>query len=141
MILSATTKRTNGRCFPCFRQENPFWPIDGENLSSINKYKINSIQVRTEEEAIEIETKHISELNIELRRILEKEIEAGNNIAEASSGWPFPNSIFVMLEKKFITTAKNLPSTIIFREVNDPKYWKYEYFDEVSKHILACRFD
>ena len=29
---------------------------------------------------------------------------------------------------------------IVFRNVNDPHYWKEEYIDNSVNHVLACKF-
>jgi NMD protein affecting ribosome stability and mRNA decay len=132
LVLPATTKRTNGLCMPCFKKDNPFWPLD------ISKVQLNLPP--TNDEAIKIQKKHLTELNTDLYKILEKEIAAGNNIVETSAGWPKPESIFVMLEKPFMTEINSLPHDIVFNEVNDPHNWKAEFVSESSQHILACRF-
>lgn len=117
---------------PCFRKENPFWPLDLK--------KIESTPATIGGEIKHEQMKHLSELNIDLYSILEREIAAGNKIVETSSGWPTPESIFVMLEKPFMTKNLKLPNHIVFREVNDRQYWKAEFTSESSKHILACRY-
>ncbi|HBG70217.1 MAG: hypothetical protein A2W93_13320 [Bacteroidetes bacterium GWF2_43_63] len=80
----------------------------------------------------------ILKLSDSLKPILDRELEKGNEILETSNGWPCENSIIIFLKKPFILTHKN--ESVEYRELNDPHYWKAEYYDKNNKHILACRF-
>lgn len=75
-----------------------------------------------------------------LKQILQSELQAGNTVRETSSGWPEPESIFVLLGSPFILEYQ-ITQPIEFREINDRHYWKAEYFDAEHKHLLACGFD
>ena len=132
LVLPSTLERTNGRCMPCFKKEHPFWQLEALG--------IKPIPVPTGEEAVKIRNKHLAELNGELRKILEREIAAGNGVVETYAGWPKQESIFVMLAKPFLVEHQKLPQGVVFRELNDPHYWKAEFVFEPSEHILACRF-
>jgi len=116
----------------CFKREHPFWQLEAAGLKLI--------PAPTEDEALKLREKHLSELNGELRKILELETSAGNEVVETHAGWPNPESIFVMLDKSFLVKHKDLAQGVIFREINDPHYWKAEFVYEPWTHILACRF-
>lgn len=75
-----------------------------------------------------------------LREILYSELQQGNTIREISSGWPEPQSVFVLLDRPFISEYQ-ITHPIEFREINDRHYWKAEYFDKEQKHLLACGFE
>jgi len=81
---------------------------------------------------------HIKKFSKPLTEILNSELLLGNKIAETSDGWPTPKTIIVFLNKPF--KKKYLSSKIEFREINDPHYWKSEYFDKKTNHILACKY-
>jgi hypothetical protein len=86
-----------------------------------------------------ISKEHIENFSRPLTEILKKEIQSGNEIVETSSGWPSPNSIIIFLRKPFL--EQYLKEDIEFREVNDPHWWKSEYFDKKTNHILACKYE
>ena len=130
LVLYSTIAKTEGRCMPCFKKEYPFWPLHTSKF----------MPSKTKDEVIKLREQHLAELDRKLFDILEKETKSGNNILETFKGWPKPGSIFVMLEKPFIKKNEKLPLGIIFREVNDQHFWKEEYLNEKSVHILACRF-
>lgn len=81
---------------------------------------------------------HLEQFCDILARIVREELEKGNRIVETASGWPRPETIMVFLEKPFIGDYRHLPLT--YTDVDDPHYWKAEYYDERSGHILACKF-
>jgi len=81
---------------------------------------------------------HIDNFSSILTKILNQELEFGNEIVETSKGWPEENTIIVFLKKPFIKEY-NLENTE-YRNINDPHYWKAEYFDLSTKHVLVCRF-
>ena len=81
---------------------------------------------------------HVNNFSVSLKRILDKEIALGNNIVETSEGWPHANSIMVFLEKPFFENYQI--EKIEYRHINDPYYWKAEYFDGELNHTLACKF-
>lgn len=80
-----------------------------------------------------------------LKDILELELKAGNKIVEtydARDGtFPVPNSIMIFLEKPFKTPIQKDSNKIEYRDVNDPHYWKAEYFDKENLQFLFCKFD
>lgn len=81
---------------------------------------------------------HLEQFCDILTSIVREELEKGNRIVETASGWPRPETIMVFLEKPFIGDYRHLPLT--YTDVDDPHYWKAEYYDERSGHILACKF-
>ena len=81
---------------------------------------------------------HIEEFSSTLRKILNRELELGNEIAETSKGWPSPDTIIIFLRKPFIDNYKL--ENVKYVSVEDPHYWKAEYVDHTTNHILACRF-
>ncbi|WP_051224159.1 hypothetical protein [Flavobacterium tegetincola] len=85
-----------------------------------------------------IKKDHVNNFSATLKRILDKEITLGNKIVETSEGWPHANSIMVFLEKPFF--QKYQLEKIEYRHINDPHYWKEEYFDGELNHTLACKF-
>lgn len=85
-----------------------------------------------------IDQNHIENLSSMLRKILLKELELGNEIVETSQGWPDKNTIIIFLKKPFIDEY-SLDNTV-YKNIDDPHYWKEEYFDQITKHIIACKF-
>jgi hypothetical protein len=86
-----------------------------------------------------ISQEHLNELSKRLKEILHSEISLGNEIVETSKGWPYPETVIVFLRRSFKTEY-----TIVgldYTEINDPHWWKSEYHDRDTKHILACKFD
>ncbi len=85
----------------------------------------------------------IDKLNMEMKEILEKELEAGNEIVETSQG-KFTNAsaehIFIFLKYPFKTKIQNNLNGIIYKEINDRHYWKAEYTDEKNHQTLVCNF-
>jgi hypothetical protein len=86
-------------------------------------------------------SKDLEDFSPRLKDILQREINQGNKIAETSRGWPNPTSVFVCLEFEFVTPIKKNEQGIEYREINDPDYWKAEYFDPARDHTLACKYD
>ena len=82
----------------------------------------------------------LAQFDENLSVILTRELNAGNKIAEVWSGWPHRESIFVILETPFKNVHQSLPRDIDFKDINDPHYWKAEYYHRVTHHCLACRF-
>ena len=81
---------------------------------------------------------HIDNFSLALTKILNQEIEFGNEIIETSKGWPDENTIIIFLKKTFI--GKYEFENAEYRSILDPHYWKAEYFDRTENHILACKF-
>jgi len=80
-----------------------------------------------------------------LKDILELELKAGNKIVETydakDGAFPMPNAIMIFLEKPFKTPILKDLDQIEYRDVNDPHYWKAEYFDTEKLQFLCCKFD
>jgi hypothetical protein len=87
-----------------------------------------------------IQQAHLDRLCLELAELLAAELAAGNEIFETGSGWPRPESVLVSLAKPFLTKPAPLPPGVVFREINDPHWWKAEYEHEPSGQMLICRF-
>ena len=85
-----------------------------------------------------IDTNHIEILSSPLKEILNTELILGNSVIETSIGWPGAKSLIIFLEKPF-HRIYNVPN-IDFTEINDPHYWKSQYFDSQNGQILACCF-
>lgn len=81
---------------------------------------------------------NLEDFSSELTKILIQEIENGNEIVETSKGWPNQNGIIVILKKPFIKKYKI--KNVEFRNINDIRYWKDEYYDISTNHLLACKF-
>jgi hypothetical protein len=47
----------------------------------------------------------------------------------------------IFLEKPFKKPIRKDLDKIEYRDVNDPHYWKAEYFDEENLQFLCCKFD
>lgn len=81
---------------------------------------------------------HIDNFSSKLTSILIQEIELGNEIVETSKGWSSPDTIIIFLKKPFIGIYEI--DNIEYLNLDDPHYWKAEYFDRSKNHSLACRF-
>lgn len=81
---------------------------------------------------------HIDIFSPVLKTILEAEIHAGNEVVETSAGWPKPESVMIFLKQPF--AEYYVIENIAFRSVDDIHYWKAEYFDRATQHVLACKF-
>lgn len=76
-----------------------------------------------------------------LKEILLEELRLGNRIIEMFDGdWPCPNIKAICLEYPFKTPIRRRMKGIIYREINDPRYWKSDYFDKERNLILTCGF-
>ena len=80
-----------------------------------------------------------------LKHILELELKAGNTIVETyeskDSSFPMPDATMIFLGKPFQTPIQSDLKNIEYRDINDPHYWKAEYFDEENRQFLCCKFD
>jgi len=77
----------------------------------------------------------------ELKMILDKELEAGNKITETWHGdWTYKDISAISLKDPFKTRIQRNLDDIVFRNINDPHYWKAEYFDSKNKLLLVCGF-
>ena len=89
-----------------------------------------------------IDSNAINKFSGKLNEILQLELKAGNRIVETSEGdWPYPGSIMIFLEKPFKTPIQRELEGVLFRNINDPHYWKAEYVDLKNKMVLCCGFD
>lgn len=83
----------------------------------------------------------ISLLSPELNDILQMELNAGNIIHETAVGGftdCADNHIFIWLKYPFKTEIKTDLIDTVYREINDPHYWKSEYTDMTNHQTLAC---
>lgn len=85
-----------------------------------------------------ISQEHIDNFSSTLTTILNQEIELGNEIIETSQGWPEQETIIIFLKKPFLGNYK-IKNTE-YRNVDNPHYWKAEYFHSSTNHVLACKF-
>ncbi len=85
-----------------------------------------------------VSQEHIDDFSPILKEILNNEIDLGNEIIETSICWPKKESIIIILKAPFIQDYKK--EFIKYRNINDNRYWKAEYFDEKTSHTLACKF-
>lgn len=90
-----------------------------------------------------IDIKHIDALSPQLKLILEDEISRGNIVCETYQG-PFSKDaslqLFVFLKYPFRSPIRRDVFGIVYREINDPHYWKAEYEDEANHQTLACNY-
>ena len=82
---------------------------------------------------------HIDNFSEKLSGILNAEIKHGNEIHATSMGCLFEGAIMIQMKRQFRRLYHCLPG-IEFRVLNDPHYWKEEYFDTATKHLLICPF-
>ncbi len=85
-----------------------------------------------------ITQKHLDEFSEALKIILSAEIKHGNEIVETSKGWPNDDTVIVFLKKPFFELYR--AENIDYRNIDDRHYWKAEYNDKLTNHILACKF-
>ena len=76
----------------------------------------------------------------ELRELLAAELAANNLVVECRAGLYAPDAVLILLSGPFRTTPSSLPAGVEYREVNDPHWWKAEYFHGPTKHCVACRY-
>ena len=74
-----------------------------------------------------------------LNTALERELAAGNRVAEDSGGWGTMTRL-VMLGEPFKTGQTSPAAGLEYHDVNDPHYWKAELHDPRTRELLACRF-
>lgn len=85
-----------------------------------------------------ITQKHIDDFSPTLTKNLKSEINLGNTIVETSKDWPKKETIIIFLKEPFIGNYKI--KNVDHRNSNDTHYWKAEYLDKITNHILACKF-
>lgn len=71
-----------------------------------------------------------------LLNILKEELSLGNEIEEVFSD----QTLYVILARPFRLPIRTDLQNISYNEVNDPHYWKAEYFDRKNWHVLACKY-
>jgi hypothetical protein len=81
---------------------------------------------------------HLEAFSETLKQLLAEELSAGNQVTETSSGWPKEQAIMVFLKTPFHKKYK--ADNVRYNELNDRHYWKAEYVDETTGHVLACGF-
>jgi ribosomal-protein-alanine N-acetyltransferase len=79
----------------------------------------------------------LEKLHPSLKKILQAELSAGNEVVETGGGWPDRDSVFVRLRDAFRTDRSQLPEGVQYLELNDPHWWKAEFSTALPKHILA----
>ncbi len=76
-----------------------------------------------------------------LREILEYELEKGNKIIKSGfEDFPHKGAFVVVLEKPFSKPIYKDLVGIRFNNLNDPHYWKADYYDDVNNLMLICQF-
>jgi len=89
-----------------------------------------------------VENEIVNKVTGTLKEILERELSAGNEICETYEGdWPQEGSVMVFLSKPFKTPIQHDLPHIEYALVNDPHYWKAQYFDTTTNVYLCCKFD
>ncbi len=86
------------------------------------------------------DAKLLESLHPKLRDILDRELNAGNEIREMSAGWPKPMSVLIILKYAFKAGGTSPPNGIVYNEINDPHYWFAEFLHEETSQIVACPF-
>ena len=86
-----------------------------------------------------INQEHIDGFSERLKSILDNEISLGNEINETAKDWPYANGITIFLRQPF-SQYYHLFTGIEYKEVNDPHYWKSQYFDSITNDLLVCKF-
>ena len=90
---------------------------------------------------IVINEKIVAKFHGELEKVINAELIAGNIIVETWSGnWPYDNVDVVSLQFPFRTPIKNDIVNIDFHDINDPHFWKAEYYDHENNLLLICKF-
>ena len=47
----------------------------------------------------------------------------------------------IFLDKPFKTPIQKDLENVEYRDINDPHYWKAEYFYKENRQFLCCKFD
>jgi hypothetical protein len=84
--------------------------------------------------------KTVEQLCPELRVLLDAELAAGNAVVDCRAGLYGPEAVLVLLKSEFRACPIVPPPGVEYRAVNDPHWWKAEYFHAATKHCLACGF-
>ena len=70
---------------------------------------------------------NLAVLHPALRSLLDREIAAGNEVQETGRGWPDTDSVLVRLRHPFRAAPATPPAGVVFREINDPHWWRAEF--------------
>jgi hypothetical protein len=81
----------------------------------------------------------LGDLCDDLVPLVERELAAGNTVAETYRGYPAPG-VNVWLGLPFRAQHVDLPAHVVFNNVNDPHYWLAEYACTKHNNVLACPF-
>ncbi len=82
----------------------------------------------------------LERLDAGLRRIMDAELAARNEVEDCVLGWGNPRAVLVLFRHPFRAKWEKLPDGVRYREVNDPHWWKAEYVHEETLGCVACRF-
>lgn len=81
----------------------------------------------------------IARLPPAFRCALHAELAAGNAIAGIeSSDWPAPESVIVYMQHRFTVARRNPPAGVVWRELNDPHYWKQDLEQRVEDRVFLA---
>ena len=83
---------------------------------------------------------HIEALSSEMKKILDAELAAGNEICETHKGWGSPDHICVFLKYPFMASVEYDKSKVRYVDIDDRHYWKAEYDDMTAHQTIACDF-
>jgi hypothetical protein len=75
-----------------------------------------------------------------LQRFLAAELSAGNRIVEGGSLQWGNLKRLIILATPFLSRGKEDEVPLVFREINDPHYWKAEVEDPNTGEMVACKF-
>ena len=87
-----------------------------------------------------IDKSHIEALSSEMKKILDAELAAGNEIQQTHKGWSSPDHICVFLKYPFRASVEYDESKVKYTDIDDRHYWKAEYDDMSSSQTIACNF-
>ena len=78
----------------------------------------------------------MNDLHPELKKILDRELESGNRVQDASRDWPENGSIFITLRDPFHGVYSSI-SKAGYSEPGDPHYWTADYSFGTPLHVVA----
>lgn len=68
--------------------------------------------------------------------ILKEELSLGNEIVEVFAD----QRLYIFLGQPFLSPVRTDLENVIYTEVNDPHYWKSEYYNQKTWQVLACKY-